>query len=132
MKSPLAFLILLAAVASAQDQPRVYLACASTACSWNSHRDPTTELTIQLTNDFQKQCSHATVIATGEKADYRVILNHIEHGFGCDNRIEVDNKEGDVLGTRAKGSLRDKIKTACDLILADWNKGNHSPAPESK
>lgn len=83
---------------------------------------------IELTKDFQKLCSDAQVTTIAEGADYTVTLNHIEHGFGYDNLITVSNKEGDVLGSREKGRIQDKVKIACDLILSDWRKGNHSPA----
>jgi hypothetical protein len=41
MKICLALFILLASVALAQDQPRVYLTSVSNARPWNAHRDPT-------------------------------------------------------------------------------------------
>jgi hypothetical protein len=85
-----------------------------------------------LTKDFQKQCSDARVTTTAEKTDYTVTLNHIERGFRCENQITVSNREGAGLETREKGSIKNNVKNACNLILSDWRKGNHSSAPESK
>ncbi len=42
-----------ATLAMAQDQPRVLLTSASKGSNWNSTRDQT----IELTKDFQKDCT---------------------------------------------------------------------------
>ncbi len=128
MKICVALFTLLAIAALAQDQPKVYLTAASKGSNWNAHRDQS----IELTKDFQKQCPDVRVTTVPEKADYTVTLNHIEHGVVRDNQLEVSNKDGDVLQTREKGSIKNNVKNACELILGDWRKGNHSTAPDPK
>jgi hypothetical protein len=51
-----------------------------------------------------------------------VLLNHIEAGFSRDNQIQVADKNGDILKTKEGGSIKGGVKSACNLILADWNK----------
>jgi hypothetical protein len=122
MKGCMALLFLVATLATAQDQPRVYVTASSKGSNWNARRDQS----IEMTKDFQKQCPDVRVTTIAEKADYSVTLSHIEHGFARDNQIEVSNRDGDVLETREKGSIKNNVKNACDLILGDWRKGNHS------
>lgn len=56
-----------------------------------------------------------------QNADYTVALNHIEHGFARDNQIQVANKEGDLISkTKEGGSIKGRVKKACDDILTDW------------
>src|SRR6202167_6522723 len=95
-----------ATLAMAQDQPRVLLTSASKASNWNSTRDQT----IELTKDFQKDCTQVRVTTLQEKADYTITLNHIEHGFARDNQFLVSNKEGDVLYTKEGGSIDKNVK----------------------
>lgn len=128
MKICIALYLLLAMAALAQDQPKVYLTAASKGSNWNAHRDQS----IELTKDFQKQCQEVRITTLPEKADYTITLNHIEHGFVRDNQLEVSNKEGDVLETREKGSIKNNVKNACELILSDWRKGSHGRAAESE
>jgi hypothetical protein len=121
----------LASFATAQDQPRVLLTSASKGSSWNSTRDQT----IELTKDFQKDCTQVRVTTLQDKADYTVTLNHIEHGFARDNQFLVSNKEGDVLYTKEGGSIDKNVKYACGVIQKDWkpkSEATTAPAPESK
>ena len=102
--------------AQAGAAPRVYLQTVSKGTGWNAHRDQT----IEMAKDFQKDCPDVRVTVAPDKADYTVVLNHIEHGFARDNQIAVTNKEGDLLATREKGGINSSVKAVCELILADW------------
>jgi hypothetical protein len=121
-----------ASLAMAQDQPRVLLTSASKGSNWNSTRDQT----IELTKDFQKDCTQVRVTTLEDKADYTVTLNHIEHGFARDNQFMVSNKEGDVLYTKEGGSIDKNAKYACGVIQKDWKSKPEAaavaPAPENK
>jgi len=128
----LAFLTI-ATLAMAQDQPRVLLTSASKGSNWNSTRDQT----IELTKDFQKDCTQVRVTTLQDKADYTVTLNHIEHGFVRDNQFLLSNKEGDVLYTKEGGSIDKNVKYACGVIQKDWKPkpetaATAAPAPENK
>jgi hypothetical protein len=60
-------------------------------------------------------------VDTTPNADYTVALNHIEQGFARDNQIQVANKEGDLISkTKEGGSIKSRVKKACDDILTDW------------
>src|ERR1700689_2492448 len=111
-----------ATFAMPQDQPRVLLTSASKGSNWNSTRDQT----IELTKDFQKDCTQVRVTTLQEKADYTVTLNHIEHGFVRDNQFLLSNKDGDVLYTKEGGSIDNNVKYACGVIQKDWK-----PKPET-
>jgi len=65
-----------------------------------------------------------------EKADYTVILNHLEVGFSRNNQMEVADKNGDLLGTKDKRSgIKGGVKDMCKVILADWH--SHQPQASS-
>jgi hypothetical protein len=119
--------VLLVQIALAQDQPRVYLQAASYGNTWAARRDQS----IEMAKDFQKRCPRAALTISQEKADYIVILNHLEVGLLVrDNQIEVANKDGDVLSTLEKGGIRKEVEDICRLILADWQK-HLDPKPTS-
>jgi hypothetical protein len=103
------FVLAFATFAMAQDQPRVLLTSASKGSNWSSTRDQT----IELTKDFQKDCTQVRVTTLQEKADYTITLNHIEHGFARDNQFLLSNKDGDVLYTKEGGSIDKNVKYAC-------------------
>jgi hypothetical protein len=115
-------MLVFATLATAQDQPRVFLTSASKGSNWNSTRDQT----IELTKDFRKDCDQVRVTTLQEKADYTITLNHIEHGFARDNQFLVSDKEGDVLYTKEGGSIDKNVKYACGVIQKDWK-----PKPEA-
>src|ERR1700689_4490039 len=124
-----------ATFAMAQDQPRVLLTSASKGSNWNSNRDQT----IELTKDFQKDCTQVRVTMLQEKADYIVTLNHIEHGLVRDNQFMLSNKDGDVLYTKEGGSIDKNVKYACGVIQKGWKSKPETaaapappPAPEGK
>jgi Tfp pilus assembly protein PilN len=111
--------LMLAAMVTAQDKPRVYLQSQSKGNTWNSQRDQS----IEMAKDFNKNCPDVRISVLQNTADYTVILNHIEVGpFGRDNQMEVANKNGDLLTTREKGGIKGGVKAVCQIILADWEK----------
>jgi hypothetical protein len=111
--------LMLAAIVTAQDKPRVYLQSQSKGNTWNSQRDQS----IEMAKDFNKNCPDVRISVLQNTADYTVILNHIEVGpFGRDNQMEVANKNGDLLTTREKGGIKGGVKAVCQIILADWEK----------
>ncbi len=77
---------------------------------------------MEMSKDFEKDCSGIKVTINQAAADYTILLNHIEHGFARDNQIQVANKDGDLISkTKEGGSIRGDMKKACQLILADWD-----------
>lgn len=106
---------------STNDKPRVYLSASSKGNQWNAARDQS----MEMSKDFEKDCSGVRVTVNQTAADYTVLLNHIEHGFARDNQIQIANKDGDLISrTKEGGSIRGNIKKACEDILADWS-GKH-------
>jgi hypothetical protein len=100
------------------NRPRVYFESASKGSQWNAARNQS----MEMSKDFEKDCSEIKVTINQAAADYTIILNHIEHGFARDNQIQVANKDGDLISkTKEGGSIRGDMKKACQLILADWN-----------
>jgi hypothetical protein len=112
-------LVLGAGLAAGQDKPRVYLQAVSHGNTWSARRDQS----IEMAKDFEKNCPGAALTLVQEKADYTVILSHIEVGlFARDNQMEVANKDGDVLSASDKNGIKGGVKDLCRLILADWQK----------
>jgi hypothetical protein len=100
------------------NRPRVYFESASKGSEWNAARNQS----MEMSKDFEKDCSGIRVTISQAAADYTIVLNHIEHGFVRDNQIQVANKDGDLISkTKEGGSIRGDMKKACQLILADWN-----------
>ena len=98
--------------------PRVFLQSASHGNNWNARRDQS----MEMSKDFTKSCPDVKLTINQQNADYTVLLNHIEAGFSRDNQIQVADKNGDILKTKEGGSIKGGVKSACSLILADWNK----------
>jgi hypothetical protein len=121
-------LLLLVGVAVAQDKPRVYLQAVSQGNTWNAFRDQS----IEMAKDFEKDCPGVTLTIAQQKADYTVILSHIEVGwFARDNQIEIANKYGDVLSAVDKSGIKGGVKDVCQIILADWQRQT-TPKPEAR
>jgi hypothetical protein len=125
-KHNLICLLLVAGVAIAQDRPRVFLQAVSQGNTWSARRDQS----IEMAKDFEKHCPDAGLTIAQEKADYTVILSHIEVGwFARDNQIEVANKDGDVLSASDKSAIKGGVKDVCQLILADWRRRTDPKPP---
>jgi hypothetical protein len=105
--------------AFAQDKPKVFIQSESSGSNRNAARNQT----IEMSKDFQKDCPGVKITIRQDLADYSLILNHIEHGmFVRDNQIEVADKDGSLLTTRERGSIKNNTKFACELILSDFAK----------
>src|SRR5271156_5946897 len=103
-----------------RQQPRVFLQSASHGNTWDSQRDQS----MEMSEDFERNCPGVRVTVNQQMADYTVLFNHIEVGlaFG-DNQIQVADKNGDLLTkTKDGGGIKGGVKKACDEILADWAK----------
>jgi hypothetical protein len=100
------------------NRPRVYFESASKGSQWNAARNQS----MEMSKDFEKDCSGIKITINQAAADYTILLNHIEHGFARDNQIQVANKDGDLISkTKEGGSIKGDMKKACQLILADWD-----------
>lgn len=107
-----------AAGAQRGNKPRVYLSSASKGTNRNAERDQS----MEMSKDFEKDCTGVRITINQQAADYVILLNHIEHGlFIRDNQIQVANRDGDLISkTKEGGSIAGGMKKACALILADW------------
>jgi hypothetical protein len=108
MKWIYAFLML-AGVAWAQDQPRVFI-------QTKSHGNIAAEINFsRWQKKFQNDCPDVRISVMQNNSDYTVILTHV----GLHDQIDVANKNGDVLASEHVGGIKGG---ACSLILADWRK----------
>jgi hypothetical protein len=100
--------------------PRVFLTSASKGTNTAAARDQS----MEMSKDFERDCTGVRITINQNMADYTVALNHIEIGlFVRDNQIQVANKDGDLISkTKEGGSIAGAVKKACTLILADWAK----------
>jgi hypothetical protein len=79
---------------------------------------------MEMSKDFERDCSSVRISINQQTADYTVALNHIEIGlFIRDNQFQVANKDGDLISTTKEGgSIAGGVKKACAIILEDWAK----------
>jgi hypothetical protein len=79
---------------------------------------------MEMSKDFEKDCSGVRITINSQAADYTVLLNHIEIGLIVrDNQIQVANRDGDLISkTKEGGSIAAGVKRACALILDNWAK----------
>jgi hypothetical protein len=78
---------------------------------------------MEMNKDFERTCLRVRITLNQLLSDYTVALNHIEHGFALDNRMQVANRDGDHISTTGEGgSINGGVKKAWrgDLILGDW------------
>jgi hypothetical protein len=62
-------------------------------------------------------------------ANYTIMLNHIEVGFSRNNQMQIAAQNGDQMSIAEGGSIAGRVKSACIIILTDWNK---QPATSAK
>jgi hypothetical protein len=104
---------------AAREAPRVFLQSASHGNVWNATRDQS----MEMGKDIEKNCPGVKITVNQAKADYTILLNHIEHGFARDNQFQIADKNGDLIAhTKEGGSINGGVKKACSVILADWDK----------
>ena len=107
-------LLCLPLLAQGPEAPKLYLESKS----FGSFRDQSQE----MAKDIGRDCPDVKVTTDRQAADYHLVLNHIQAGLlARDNQIAVTDLFGDVLSTEEKGSIKNGIKGACALILADWS-----------
>lgn len=103
----------------AQDDnpPRVLLHSQSYGNQTAALRDQSMEMAM----DFSDVCPTVQVTINDQRADFTVMLNHIEVGLvGRDNQVQVYNKDGDLISGKEGGSIMDGVKGACALIATLW------------
>lgn len=104
-------------LAPGKQTPRLFLQSSSHGNQWNAARDQS----IEMSKDFNATCPVVTITLNQANADYTVVLNHIEVGFSRDNQMQIAAKNGDQLAIAEGGSIKARVKSACILILTDWN-----------
>jgi hypothetical protein len=98
-------------------KPRVFLEAKSHSDSWTAGRNQS----IEMSKDFEDVCPGIRLSINHGQSDYTVFLNHTEHGFYRDNQVQVVNRAGDIVsGTKEGGSIKSRVRSACDDIVADW------------
>ena len=105
--------------ADAQDDnpPRVLLRSQSYGNQQNALRDQSMEMAM----DFNDVCPTVQVTINEQRADFTVMLNHIEIGLiNRDNQVQVYDKDGDLISGTEGGSIMDGVKGACALIATLW------------
>ena len=140
MKRILTMLVIGTAILSAaQDKPRVFVAGKGTqnvstnasagGNQWfrTGHAESTIDAhdeSMEVTKDLQKECSGITVTMNQSAADYTVMLareSKQKRGLmRTNNQMQVANRTGDVLGSKASRTVNNATKDACTLILSDW------------
>jgi hypothetical protein len=94
---------------STDELPYVYLKAAS-------------DQSKEMTKGFVEDCPNVRVAEVQSDADYFADLSHSEVGLPArDHRLVVTDAWGMDLKTVEGNGLRDEVKSACALIMADWS-----------
>jgi hypothetical protein len=134
--------------ASAQDKPRVFISgkgttniATNTSAGGNrwfaSGRANSTvgahDESMEVTKDLQQFCPGVTVTLNQAAADYTVELDRESKQnrglLRTNSQIQVSNRIGDVLGSKATRTVNNASKDACSLILSDWAQHGRIDAP---
>lgn len=83
--------------------------------------------TIELAQDFSKECTGVKLTLNQQDADYTVNLNHQAfHGLAHKNdQIMVTNRSGEVVNAKSTHSVTGAVKGACETVLADFASSKH-------
>jgi len=83
--------------------------------------------TIELAQDFSKECGGVKLTLNQQDADYTVNLNHQAfHGLAHKNdQIMVTNRTGEVVNAKSTHSVTGAVKGACETVLADFGSNKH-------
>jgi hypothetical protein len=146
----LLFSAAIALSASAQDKPRVFIQGKGSEnvssngsgaggrhwAAWGSKSTiDSHDESMEVTKDFQKDCSGVTVTINQANADYIVMMNRESKQnrglLRTNNQIQVANKAGDILGSKATHTVGNAAKDACNLIMADWQTHGRLNAQEA-
>jgi len=135
MRKLFAVLVVLAATFAVgqevgQEKPRVFLQAQSFGNTANAGRDQS----MEMSKDLERLCPGVKVTIFQQKADYTLILNHIELGMLVrDNQFQIANADGDLITTTKEGgSIAGGVKGACALIMNDWARQHGRPNVEQK
>ena len=152
MKRILTLMLAAASVAAAQgqDKPRVFVdgkgtQNVSTNASAGGNRwfrsgraDSTIgahDERMEVTQNFQKGCPGVIVTINPATADYTVMLDRESKQnrglLRTNSQIQVANRVGDVLGSKATRTVGNASKDACEMILADWSQHGRIAIPVS-
>src|SRR3954453_3678373 len=142
------FLMVSAALVSAQDKPRVYVqgkgsqdvtstGSGGGGAHWGAWGSSSTvdshDESMEVTKNLQKDCSGVMVTLNQSNADYTVMLNRESKKnrglLRSNSQVQVANRIGDVLGTSATHTVGNAAKDACELIVADWQTHGRMAAP---
>src|SRR6266446_5157762 len=143
----LLFVIAIAVSANAQDKPRVFVqgkgsenvssnGAAGGDHHWAAWGSKSTidshDESMEVTKNFQKDCSDVTVTINQANADYIVMMNRESKQnrglLRSNSQIQVANRAGDIIGTKATRPVGNASKDACKLIVADWQAHGHIDA----
>lgn len=116
------FMLLLAATFAAgqstDELPYVYLTPQSNQKTLGAAGDQLAE----MTKGFGDDCPSVRLAEVQADADYNVDLRHIKVGTPArDHQVVVTDTWGTELKTVEGNSVRDQVKSACALIMADWS-----------
>jgi hypothetical protein len=108
-------------------KPRIFLLSASKGNNQNAARDQS----MEMSKDFERDCSAVRITLNQSAADFTVSLNHIEVGlFVRDNQFQIADNNGDLLSkTSEGGSIAGGVKKACAKILSTWQQMHPELAP---
>jgi hypothetical protein len=139
MKTCTLLFVIIAVFATAQDKPRVFVqgkgsenvssnGAAGGDHHWAAWGSKSTidshDESMEVTKNFQKDCSSVTVTINQANADYIVMMNRESKQnrglLRTNSQIQVANKAGDIIGTKATRTVGSASKDACNLIVADW------------
>lgn len=148
--SALLLVLAIAVSASAQEKPRVFIqgkgsenvssnGAGGGGHHWGTWGSKSTidshDESMEVTKDFQKDCSGVTVTINQANADYIVMMNRESKQnrglLRTNNQIQVANKAGDILGSKATHTVGNAAKDACNLIMADWQTHGRLNAQEA-
>ena len=132
-------LVAIGVSANAQDKPRVFVqgkgsenvssgGSSTGGKHWGTWGSKSTvdahDESMEVTKDFQKNCSETTITINQANADYIIMMNRESKQnrglLRTNSQIQVANRAGDVIGTNATRTVGNAAKDACALILADW------------
>lgn len=132
-------LVAIGVSANAQDKPRVFVqgkgsenvssnGSGGGGKHWGTWGSKSTvdahDESMEVTKDFQKNCSDTTITINQANADYIIMMNRESKQnrslLRTNSQIQVANRAGDVIGTNATRTVGNAAKDACALILADW------------
>jgi len=123
----LLFVIAIAVSANAQDKPRVFVqskGSENVSSNGAAGGDNHWAERMEAGKTFHKNCSDVIVTINQANADYIVMMNReSKQNLGLprsNSQIQVANRAGDIIGTKATRTVGNASKDACNLIVADW------------